>query len=282
MNNAVVYLMYHEIKLPARPTADADAGYLRYIVTADAFRAQLAHLRANNFRGLSVAQALAENSATAMKNSAASSASDQTSQPRVVLTFDDGCETDLLAAAPALKEAGYNATFYVTAGHIGRRGYLSAAQLRELSAQAFDIGCHSLTHSLLTDLSEERLHAEIVEAKARLEDLTGCRVANFSCPGGRWNRRVADVAREAGYDSVATSRIGANDAATDRFCLSRVAVMRATGLEEFARYCRGEGLWKRRALDGVLAFAKKALGNAAYQKFRSNILGRSEEQAGSL
>ena len=197
-----------------------------------------------------------------------------THAPRVVLTFDDGCETDLLAAAPMLREAGYNATFYVTAGHVGRRGYLSTAQVRELAAQRFDIGCHSMTHSLLTDLTEERLRAEIVEAKQRLEDLTGVRVANFSCPGGRWNSRVADVAREAGYDSVATSRIGANSAATDRFRLSRVAVMRGTSLTEFARYCRGEGLWKRRAQDGALAFAKKALGNAAYQKFRSNLLGR--------
>jgi peptidoglycan/xylan/chitin deacetylase (PgdA/CDA1 family) len=271
MDHPVVYLMYHEIELAGRAAVSADPGYLRYVVTAERFRAQLARLRAENFRGLSVAEALDEDSASA-----------QTAGPRVVLTFDDGCETDLLTAAPALADAGYGATFYVTAGHVGRRGYLSAPQLRELAAQGFDVGCHSMTHRLLTDLPDDALRAEVVEAKARLEDLTGRRVANFSCPGGRWSRRVVEVAREAGYESVATSRVGANVAGADRFRLSRVAVMRATGLGEFARYCRGEGLWKRRALDGALTLAKRALGNSAYQKFRTNLLGRGEGKAGGV
>lgn len=277
MLNPAVYLMYHEIELRGRETVSPDPGYLCYVVSHESFRAQLAHLRAEGFRGLGVAQALAEDSSASSEAARGKSEpSATTAAPRVVFTFDDGCETDLITAAPALSEAGFGATFYVTTGHLNRRGYLSAPQLRELAAQGFDIGCHSMTHTLLTDLPDDALRAEMVEPKARLEDLTGRPVRNFSCPGGRWDERVARVAREAGYESVATSRIGANGAASDRFRLARVAVMRATKLEEFARYCRGEGLWKRRALDGALTFAKKALGNSAYQKFRSNLLARAE------
>jgi peptidoglycan/xylan/chitin deacetylase (PgdA/CDA1 family) len=262
--SGVAYLMYHELGVEGRPLVDEDPGYSRYVVGAGAFRAHLAHLRAGNFRGLNVTEALSEGGAP------------DGGAPRVVLTFDDGCETDLTVAAPLLKEAGYNATFYVTAGHVNRRGYLSAAQLRELGDMNFDIGCHSMTHRLLLPaVTDAQLHTEIAEAKDVLEDLTGRRVSNFSCPGGRWTKRVADFARAAGYETVATSDVGLNTAATDRLRLARVAVMRHTTQADFARICRGEGLWKLRARDAVLGTAKKALGDAGYRKFRSRVLGQN-------
>jgi peptidoglycan/xylan/chitin deacetylase (PgdA/CDA1 family) len=262
--SGTAYLMYHELGVAGRPLVDDDPGYSRYVVEAESFRAHLAHMRAGNFRGLNVTEALRENGADAKDEDAR----------RVVLTFDDGCETDLTIAAPLLGEANYNATFYVTAGHINRRGYLSAAQLRELSDLNFDIGCHSMTHRLLLpDTTDDELHTEIVEAKDKLEELTGRRVLNFSCPGGRWTKRVAATARAAGYESVTTSNVGVNTATTDRLRLSRVAVMRHTTLAELARICRGEGLWKLRARDAALDTAKKALGDAGYRKFRSRMLG---------
>jgi len=259
MSTGIVYLMYHEIQSPGRELIDDAPGYARYVVTIANFRAQLARLRAGNFLGLNVTDALAPDQETPVS--------------RVVTTFDDGCETDLTVAAPLLREHNYNATFYVTTGHIGRRGYLTKSQLLELAALGFEIGCHSMSHRLLLDLPLDQLHIEIVVAKEQLEQLIGKRVAHFSCPGGRWNRRVAQVARDAGYESVATSRVSANRRTTDRFRLSRVAVMRDTSLAEFERYCRGEKLLKRQAQDAVLNVAKKALGNWGYQKFRASVLG---------
>ncbi len=259
MNTGLVYLMYHELQLPERELIDGDPGYVRYVVSAADLRAQLAQLRAGNFSGLNVTDALA--------------CDHETPAPRVVITFDDGCETDLTVAAPLLREHGYSATFYVTTGHVGRRGYLTKSQLLELSALGFEIGCHSMSHRLLLDLPPDQLHTEVVAAKEQLEQLIGKRIAHFSCPGGRWNRRVAQVARDAGYESVATSRVSANHRTTDRFRLSRVAVMRDTSLSEFDRYCRGEKLLKRQAQEAVLSVAKKALGNWGYQKFRSTMLG---------
>ena len=189
------------------------------------------------------------------------------------MTFDDGCETDLLFAAPALKDAGFGATFYVTFGHLGRRGYMSESQLRELSGAGFDIGSHSMTHCYLHDLSDERVREEVAGSKERLEQLTGRRVAHFSCPGGRWDARVARMAREAGYESVATSAVGVNTRASDPFKLSRVAVTRGTTAEEVLRVSRGEGLAARRARVAVLDVAKRVLGNSIYERLRTAALG---------
>lgn len=78
----------------------------------------------------------------------------------VAISFDDGCETNLIAAALVLEEASFNATFYIVAGWLGKKGYLSVAQLRDLTTLGF--GCHSMTHRFFTNLDERELHVEIV------------------------------------------------------------------------------------------------------------------------
>jgi peptidoglycan/xylan/chitin deacetylase (PgdA/CDA1 family) len=257
MTSSVVYLMYHELELPERALCQSDPGYLRYVLRADDFRQQIASLRADGIRGISVGEALSK---TEEKDS------------RVVVTFDDGCETDLLVAAPLLSEMGFGATFYITVEHLGRRGYLSERQLRELSGLGFEIGSHSLTHSYLHDLQTERIHAEVVGSKDKLEEITGASVKHFSCPGGRWDRRVSRIVEEAGYDSLVTSQIGVNSPRTDSFRLARVPLMRGVEIEEFARVVRGLGLGRRRAQSAVLNVTKRMLGNSIYEKIRASIL----------
>ena len=100
--------MYHELELPARRLCQSEPGYVRYILSQESFRSQMKWLAENGWRGLSVGEALGYPSGNS-----------------VAITFDDGCETDLISAAPILKENGLNATFYVTAGFVGNPGYMS-------------------------------------------------------------------------------------------------------------------------------------------------------------
>lgn len=261
MSDGVVFLMYHELETAGRPLCEEGEGYARYVVGAEDFKQQLSQLRSEGLRGVSVGEALKTDEGDSVK------------ARRVCITFDDGCETDLLFAAPALKEAGFDATFYVTVGHLDRRGYMSESQLRELSDMGFDIGSHSMTHCYLHDLSGARVREEVAGSKARLEELTGRPVAHFSCPGGRWDSRVASFAREAGYESVATSAVGVNTRATDAYKLSRVAVTRGTSALEVLRVSRGEGLAARRARVAMLDVAKRVLGNSIYERLRTAALG---------
>lgn len=252
--------MYHEIERAGRELCEREQGYVRYVVSESVFRKHLARLQASGLQSVSVSEALRL---------------PDDDNRSIALTFDDGCETDLLIAAPLLKAVNFNATFYAIAGRIGARGYLSKTQLRELSESGFEIGCHSMTHSYLDDLSDNELRVEIVEARDRLEQMTGRRIAHFSCPGGRFSRAVARIAREVGYDSVATSRIGVNTKATDSFALSRIAVSRDVSDAEFDRICRAEGFAARRARTGLLKAAKVILGNSVYERVRSSVLNQS-------
>jgi len=251
-----VFLMYHEIEEPGRPLCQAEPGYVRYVPHSSKFRSQMDFIKRQGWRGVSVSEALNH-------------------QPgNIAITFDDGSETDLLFAAPILREFGFGATFYITTGFLGKPGYLSESQLRELCALGFEIGCHSMTHAYLTDLDDEGIHREVADAKSQLEQIIRRPVEHFSCPGGRYSQRVSQVARSAGYRSVATSRMQMNSASSDRFALGRVAVMRSTSLAEFAELCSGRGFKRRNLLVRLREGSRRLLGNAFYDRLRDAVLRR--------
>jgi peptidoglycan/xylan/chitin deacetylase (PgdA/CDA1 family) len=253
---STVFVMYHELELAGRALCQSEPGYARYILPIASFRRQMEWLKQSNFRGLNVSQALA-----------------YPVQPTVCITFDDGCETDLIAAAPVLREFGHNATFFVTAGFLDTPGYLTSSQLRELDAEGFEIGCHSMTHAYLSDIGESDLHREIVDAKARIEQIVGHKIDHFSCPGGRFNQRALDIARNAGFKTVANSEFHANTPATNLYELGRVAMLCDLTIEAFSDICHDRGLWKKRLSHQARRTAQRLLGNRRYDRLRASLLG---------
>jgi peptidoglycan/xylan/chitin deacetylase (PgdA/CDA1 family) len=250
--------MYHELELSGRGLCQAEPGYVRYILPLESFRQQMQRVKDLGFQGLSVSEAITF-----------------PQQPSVCITFDDGCETDLIAAAPVLREFGFHATFYVTSGFLGTPGYLTADQLRELDSLGFEIGCHSMTHPYLSDLSAAELKREIADAKLQIEQIVGHPIEHFSCPGGRYDRRTLEVARRAGLRTVANSLFHANSAQTSRYELGRVAMLRDMPLEAFAATCRGQGLWKKQLQDTTRHGVRRLLGNRTYDRMRAALLGGS-------
>lgn len=253
-----IFLMYHELEIPGRATCLSEPSYLRYVVSKADFQRQISALKAHNFSGIDVTSALESDSGG----------------PAVVLTFDDGCETDLLVAAPVLLDAAFRATFHVVVGFLGRSGYMTSSQLRELSSLGFEIASHSMTHAYLDQASSDLLRREIVEAKDKLEQLLGRSVAHFSCPGGRWSPRVAAMAREAGFRTVSTSRIAANSPRTNPYRLARIAVLRDTREEDLLRTCHAKGLLHQQIRQRIFDSAKKVLGNHLYDSLRRAVFAK--------
>ena len=177
-----VYLMYHELEQVGRPLCVETPGYARYAVSAEAFRAQMRAIQLAGLRGISVGDAL-----------------DRPQRDAVVLTFDDGCESDWTVAAPVLREHGFSATFYVTSGFIDTPGHLSTEHLRSLADAGFEVGCHSATHRFLTHATDEELRVEIMDARDRIPPddgscgvplLVSGRTMESACPGGGPGRRL--------------------------------------------------------------------------------------------
>ena len=256
-NSGTPYLMYHEVEVPGRAVNQSVPGYLHYVVTSEQLTKQLNALESAGFHGVSVSQGLDENNSDSKT---------------VVITFDDGCETDLLVAGPLLKQLGFSATFYVVSGFLNKPGYLSNSQLRELAGLGHEIGSHSITHRYLRQLDNSELKSEIQDSKTQLEEILGQPVEHFSCPGGRWDARVSPLAIAAGYKSVSTSEIGLNTRDTDPYRLKRLAVFRETSAESLVELMSGKHLLSRQIRTRILDGAKDVLGDERYDRVRSSVL----------
>src|SRR4029077_110697 len=115
------------------------------------------------------------------------------------LTFDDGGVSASTVIAPLLEKYQWHGHFFMTTNWIGRPGFLSTDQLRELARQGHAIGTHSSSHpTVMSALSRSELLEEWSSSRARLEDILGARVEVASVPGGYYSAAVGETAAEAG------------------------------------------------------------------------------------
>lgn len=136
------------------------------------------------------------------------------------ITFDDGYLSVYRSAYPALASRGMTATVYVVAEAVGginewdrqagdqKEQMMTAAQVREMADNGFEIGSHTLTHPHLTDVGEDQLRRELVDSRHRLEDIIGREVVSFSYPYGDYDDRVLAAVITAGYKYAVTTRLG--------------------------------------------------------------------------
>ena len=118
----------------------------------------------------------------------------------VALTFDDGYRDNLTVALPLLEEHGFPMTLFVTAGFVGREGYLSRSELREISKHPLiTIGAHGLWHRHFPLLGAAEARRELVESRRLLESISGRNVDLMAWPYGDCTAEMEELSRECGY-----------------------------------------------------------------------------------
>ena len=190
----------------------------------------------------------------------------------VVITFDDGSSSDFSVAFPILKRCGYTATFFVNPATIGTNGYLTVEELRKINGAGMEIGSHGLDHVFLTRLNEAELRYQLLESRKKLETLLSKDISFFSVPRGRYNRRILEEAKRAGYLALCTSDIGFNARGADPFRLCRWAMKAKDTLDDFISVIEGR---PRRHLVfeyQVKESAYRLLGHSLYERLRSRVV----------
>ncbi|MGH9253427.1 MAG: polysaccharide deacetylase family protein [Vicinamibacterales bacterium] len=123
-----------------------------------------------------------------------------------LFTVDDGGVSYYTVIAERLEARGWRGHCFVTTDAIGARGFLTAAQIRELDARGHAIGSHSASHpARFSACHLERMRREWSRSRQVLEDLLGREVSAASVPGGFYAPCVAHTAREAGLRVLFTS-----------------------------------------------------------------------------
>lgn len=171
---------------------------------------------------------------------------------RVAITFDDGYQSQLHAAA-ILEEFGFPATFFVVIRFLNgeqtgdlyweRWKHMGWKDLRALSGRSFEIGAHSFSHRYLTRCLPSELEREVKGAKSCLEERLGQSVMSFSYPHGAYNDAVRRAVQESGYRLACTSVLGTNHDPWPWFELRRTEISGAGGLRDFDMKLRGKYDW---------------------------------------
>lgn len=125
--------------------------------------------------------------------------------PRVEISFDDGNASDLEIAAEPLLARGLTATFFVVAGRFGAPGSLDRAGARTLREAGMAIGTHGMNHRSWRRLEPAERHAELIDARAEIEDAIGASVDEAAAPRGAYDRKLVADLRELGYRRFHTS-----------------------------------------------------------------------------
>lgn len=162
----------------------------------------------------------------------------------VILTFDDAYDDFYTRAFPILERLGFRSTVFVVVDRIGQtnlwdqvkgfppRKLLSVAQIHDLQRQGVQFGSHTLTHRLLTSLSDKELDTELRDSKRKLEDILGSEVSCLAYPWGGVDGRVRAAAARAGYKIGMTVEDGLNRC-EDPLCLKRTNVCEIDNLAWF-------------------------------------------------
>jgi peptidoglycan/xylan/chitin deacetylase (PgdA/CDA1 family) len=116
---------------------------------------------------------------------------------------------------------------------------LSLDETRALvEGELVEVGCHTVTHAVLSALPVATQRDEIRRSKARLEAILGRPVASFAYPYGRrcdYTPETVALVREAGFTSACSNFAGVVTRDTERLQLPRMQIRDWDG-ETFARH----------------------------------------------
>lgn len=212
----VVSLLFHDVYLddPAESGFVSDAAN-RYKLRLVDFEAQLAGISAARPDAPILVPSIHRNE-------------EHDSSIPFAITVDDGGVSYYTSVAERLEKRGWRGHCFVTTDFIGGRGFLSAAQIRDLAARGHIIGSHSASHpGRLHTLPFHRIASEWSRSRATLEDILGRPVEIGSVPGGYYSPVVARAASEAGirvlFTSEPVTRLGSSNSCVliGRFTLRR-------------------------------------------------------------
>lgn len=139
----------------------------------------------------------------------------------VMITIDDGCNS-VYEIYPLLKK--YPAVLFIAPNLIGKKGYMTWEQVKELS-KCFCIETHSYNHLPLKPMSEKDIEYELKTSRDVIAEKTGKVPRFMSLPGGRGagDETIIKIAKKLGYKGIFTS-IPGNNNPLNMYSIQRIVV----------------------------------------------------------
>jgi peptidoglycan/xylan/chitin deacetylase (PgdA/CDA1 family) len=194
----------------------------------------------------------------------------------VVLTFDDGHESNFDVVSPILKRLNLRGEFFVTVSRIGQPGYMTWEQLAALKDAGMSIQSHGVHHRPLTELADSDLSQELRASRETIEKKLNAPVLFLSAPGGFVDKRIYGAALAAGYRAVCNSEPGLARAG---IIIPRVAIIHSTSQSAFENLLQAKrfSLMKSAVQRRFAKAVKAVLGVERYEAVKKLGLRRASD-----
>lgn len=146
----------------------------------------------------------------------------------VLITFDDGYQNNFKIAYPIMKKYGLTATIFLISDRIGTDDwYMTWEQVREMRRTGFVFGSHTLSHELLSAVSEEEVKKQLIKSREGIEWRLDVPARYLAYPGGDYNFRIEELARQSGYRAAFTVKFGRVIPGDDMYALKRIPLFQS-------------------------------------------------------
>lgn len=146
----------------------------------------------------------------------------------VMITFDDTRLGQYTDALPELNKNGFKAVFFIMTVSLGRPGYMSKEEVKQLSDEGHTIGSHTWDHKNLKTYTDEDWPKQIAKPSRQLEEITGKPIEYFAYPFGLWNKAGIPKLKEQGFKGV-FQLYAKRDETDPLFTIRRIIVPAWTG-----------------------------------------------------
>jgi peptidoglycan/xylan/chitin deacetylase (PgdA/CDA1 family) len=147
----------------------------------------------------------------------------------IVLSFDDGYQSDYTAALPTLRRHHWPGVLDLAVRNL-RPGDIEPWQVRRLIAAGWEIAAHTISHANLTKLGPSQLRHEVAGSRTDLERMFGVPVDFFCYPFGLYDDRVIAAVKAAGFHGATTENEGLARP-SEPFTLDRIDIGPGDGVQ---------------------------------------------------
>jgi peptidoglycan/xylan/chitin deacetylase (PgdA/CDA1 family) len=147
----------------------------------------------------------------------------------IVLTFDNGYQSQYTQALPVLERLGWVAVENIQlSGLPPSQGGLLQRQIKGLVSAGWELDTQGYSHADLVTLDESELHYQVTVARETVQRRYGVPVNWFCYPSGHYDSRVIAEVKAAGYTGSTTVVPGWGQPDGDPYRLPRLRVLGGT------------------------------------------------------